>query len=168
MKPRIIKKEALILAGLSFFGNPFEEKDPWSEENEIGKLWHRLMALMKEHSFDLDRLMANRNVCYEVHLSHADTALTGEFEVFVGTALSEIKDLPIELVVKILPPAQYAVFTIEGEHINTDWTQMIYQRWLPQSGYVEAFPFNFQYYDERFKGMDNLTNSIIDVYVPIT
>lgn len=167
MKPKIIQKEGLLLAGFSFFGNPFEEKDPWSEENEIGKLWRRLMTFIQQNASAVDRLAAQKDVFYEVHLSHPDTQVTGEFEVFVGLAVSSPTDVPVEWVVKVLPPSQYAVFTLVGEQINQDWPQMIYQEWLPQEGYAAAYPFNFQYYDHRFKGMDRLVDSVIDVYVPI-
>ncbi len=167
MNPKIIRKEVMMLAGFSFFGNPFEAKDPWSEENEIGKLWHRFMAFMPQNASDLNHIIAQKEGFYEVHLSHPDTTVTGEFEVFVGAAIIQIKDLPVELVVKVLPPTQYAVFTIEGEQINSDWPHMIYQQWMPQAGYAAAYPFNFQYYDHRFKGIDNLADSVIDVYVPI-
>lgn len=167
MHPKIIQKEAILLAGFSFFGNPFESKDPWSEENEIGKLWRRLMAFMQQNTLDLSHVIAQNDVFYEVHLSYPDTTVTGEFEVFVGVVISQLHDLPVELVVKVLPPVQYAVFTLTGEQISSDWPQMIYQQWMPEAGYSAAYPFNFQYYDHRFKGLDNLTDSVIDVYVPI-
>ena len=60
-----------------------------------------------------------------------------------------------------------AVFTFEGQQINSDWPRMIYQEWLPNSGYQEAYRYNFQLYDQRFKGIDRLDESAIDVYVPI-
>jgi predicted transcriptional regulator YdeE len=44
---------------------------------------------------------------------------------------------------------------------------MIYDQWMPQAGYSSAHPFEFQYYDHRFKGVANLAESEIDVYVPI-
>ncbi len=167
MNPKIIKKEAMMLAGFSFFGNPFETKDPWSEENEIGKLWRRFIAFMQQHTSDLNLIVAEKDAFYEVHLHHSDTTVTGEFEVFVGAAIIHIKDVPVELVIKALPATQYAVFTMEGEQINSDWPHMIYQQWMPQAGYLPAYSFNFQYYDHRFKGVDYLADSVIDVYVPI-
>ena len=167
MSPKIIKKEAIILAGVSFFGNPFETKDPWSEENEIGKLWHRFMVFMQQNTSDLSQIMAHKDVFYEVHITHPNTNVTGEFEVFIGTAIIQTKNLPVELVIKVLPPTKYAIFTIEGQEIDSDWHHWIYQDWLPQADYVAAYPFNFQYYDHRFKGLDKLAESAIDVYVPV-
>lgn len=167
MNPKIIRNESIILAGLSFFGNPFETKDPWSEENEIGLLWQRLMAFMGQNGAEYKRLITKEGVFYEVHIYHPDTSKTGEFEVFVGAEINQAGELPVEFVLKILPPTSYAVFCLEGEQINSDWPHMIYQEWMPQAGYISAFPYSFQYYDHRFKGMDNLAESVIDVYVPI-
>jgi predicted transcriptional regulator YdeE len=75
--------------------------------------------------------------------------------------------VPVELLVKVLPPTQYAVFTLHGEEITSDWPRRIYQEWLPGSGYEPTHQYNFQYYDERFKGIDKINESTIDVYVPV-
>ena len=167
MNPKIIKKEAMILAGFSFFGNPFEESDPWSEGNEIGKLWQRFMAFVQQYASDLKGIIAQDDVFYEVHISHPETKVKSEYEVFIGVAVDQIKDVPVELLVKVLPATQYAVFTLEGEQINSDWHFMIYQQWMPDSGYSAAYEYGFQAYDDRFKGMDNLADSVLDVYIPI-
>ena len=167
MNPKIINQESIILAGLSFFGDPFATKNPWNEENEIGLLWQRLMAFMGQTGTDFKRIIAGEGVFYEVHIYHPDTKKTGEFEVYVGAEIKQVGELPVEMVIKILPPTTYAVFCLEGEQITSDWPFMIYQEWMPQAGYSSAFSFNFQYYDHRFKGMDNLAESVIDVYVPI-
>ena len=157
-----------MLAGVSFFGNPFETKDPWSEENEIGKLWHRFIAFMQQNPSEFKQIAVAEDVFYEVHLTHPNTKVAGEFEVFVGVAVEQVEELPLALVAKVLPPTEYAVFTIEGEDINGDWPHKIYKEWMPQAGYSSAFAFNFQYYDHRFKGLDKLADSMIDVYVPVT
>jgi predicted transcriptional regulator YdeE len=167
MNPKIIEKEAIMLAGFGFFGDPFKTKDPWSEDNEIGKLWHRYMAFIHQHIFLKNHNNSKSSAYYEIHINHHETNKTGEFEVFLGTEIKQIEGLPVELIAKVLPPAMYAIFTMEGVQINQDWPQMIYQKWMPKSGYKSAYSFNFQYYDHRFKGMDKLSESAIDVYVPI-
>jgi len=167
MNPRIIKKEAMMLAGFSFFGNPFEESDPWSEGNEIGKLWQRFMAYWQQNGSDLNGIAAQNDVFYEVHISHPETALKSVYEVFIGVQVDQMKSVPLQLLVKVLPATQYAVFTLEGEEINSDWHFMIYQQWMPHSGYSAAYEYGFQSYDDRFKGMDNLVDSVLDVYIPI-
>jgi len=41
MEPRTTQGERIVLAGFSFFGDPFAETGYWTEENEIGRLWNR-------------------------------------------------------------------------------------------------------------------------------
>jgi len=36
MQPALVEKERMILAGLSFFGDPFATQGGWTEENESG------------------------------------------------------------------------------------------------------------------------------------
>ena len=50
MQPTIIDKDQMVLLGFSFFGDPFEFSAGWTEENEIGQLWRRLMAYLEKHA----------------------------------------------------------------------------------------------------------------------
>jgi predicted transcriptional regulator YdeE len=167
MEPKLVEKETMMLAGFSFFGNPFATKDPWSVENEIGKLWQRFMSFTGQNPSTMGHIFDQKGVFCEVHLLHPGSTETGEYEVFVGAEISQLKDLPVEFVLKVLPASLYVVFTISGEQINSDWHQMIYQEWMPQAGYTSAYPFSYQYYDHRFKGVNNLADSVLDVYIPI-
>lgn len=166
MEPTIVDRGQIMLLGFSFFGDPFSLRGEWIEENEIGRLWQRLMVYINKHQQRLPYL-ANVTTGYEVHIEHEETALKGHFEVFVGIEIQQLVDIPVEMLVKILPPTQYAIFTFKGEQISSDWPQLIYQGWLPGSGYRAAYGYNFQFYDQRFKGLDNLAESELDVYVPI-
>jgi AraC family transcriptional regulator len=167
MEPtRMIKRPRLRLAGFSFYGDPFAFSDGWSMDNEIGRLWQRLMTFLAAHDDHIPG-MTDEQAMFEVHIEHPETRSKGLFEVFVGVPVDELDGLPVELVVKVLPPVRYAVFTLRGTIITSDWGKDIYQEWLPQSGYREAYPYNFQYYDERFKGMDRVAESVLDIYVPV-
>ena len=165
MQPKITGEMQIILAGMSFFGDPFESRPGWDEENEIGRLWTRFTAFVPS-------LPAEFFVCpgtaYEVHLATNETAQKGIFEVFVGmeVELKILEACPIDLCLKVLPTVHYAVFTFHGEAIASDWENEI-QAWLDVNGYLSPYAYNFQLYDARFKGMDCLAESAIDVYVPI-
>ena len=74
--------------------------------------------------------------------------------------------MPFDLTIKVLPAATYAVFTLTGKRIVEDWEKEM-EVWLEQDSYQEDYPYNFQYYDTRFKGMDRIEESQIDVYIPI-
>ena len=162
----IVERSRLLLAGFSFFGDPFALSDGWSMDNEIGRLWQRFMAFFEAHDQQVPG-MTDEQAMFEVHIEHPETRSKGLFEVFVGVAVDELGTLPVELVVKVLPPTQYAVFTLRGQAITGDWGKQIYQEWLPQSEYRVTYPFSFQYYDERFKGLHQLDESTLDIYVPV-
>jgi predicted transcriptional regulator YdeE len=166
VEPKIVKKERITLVGLSFFGDPFREKGGWTEENEIGRLWKRFMSYLNSEQLHLPST-GDLELCYEVHILHPDTNLSGEYEIFTGIEASEAEPPPPEFLVKHLPACLYAVFTLRGQEITSDWYQMIYRTWMPRSGYREAYQYSYQLYDKRFKGLDRLEDSIIDLYIPI-
>jgi AraC family transcriptional regulator len=166
MEPRLIDVGPMMLVGLSFFGDPFRFHGGWEEENEIGRLWVRFMAYWDQRSSEI-RHLVDPGVMYEVHVEHAETAQTGEFEVFAGVEVTRLEETPVELAVKALPPTRYAVFTLRGAEISSDYNQMMVD-WMEKSGYQRAHPFGFQRYDERFKGVHDMGGSVLEVYVPVT
>ena len=162
MQPAFIEKERMILAGFGFFGDPFATQGGWTEENEIGRLWQRLLAFLTARCPE----WMGREPMYEVHIQHPETARIGHFEVFAGLEVAQVADVPVELLVKVLPPATYAVFTFAGQQIVSDWPRLI-QEWLASTGRHAVHGYEFQLYDRRFKGMDRIDESVIDVYVPV-
>ncbi|MCP4751956.1 MAG: GyrI-like domain-containing protein [Proteobacteria bacterium] len=165
-EPRIVDEHALLVVGMSFFGDPFNKASGWSEENEIGLLWKRLMRFLSNNP-EAIKHRKDDGVFLEIHIYTDETAEKGICEVFVGTVVDRLEEVPIQCVVKQLPATRYGVFTFKGEAITADWDKDIYQEWLPTSGYEGAHSFNFQYYDERFKSMEDIAGSELDVYVPI-
>lgn len=166
MKATIVNREQMILVGFSFFGDPFTTSGDWTLENEIGRLWNRFINFTTQGENRI-RHVVNPGVAYEVHVWNEETAEKGHFEVFVGVEVAQLEDVPVELLVKVLPATQYAVFTLQGEQIVSDWSRPIHHEWMPASNYENAYPFMFQYYDQRFKGLDQLEGSQLDVYIPI-
>jgi predicted transcriptional regulator YdeE len=166
MEPKIVAKPQMMLLGLSFFGDPFSLSAGWTEENEIGRLWKRFMAYLAGHRGEIKHVVSDA-VAYEVHTYHAETPETGEFEVFVGLEVDRLEDMPIGMSAKILPPATYALFTLEGEQIGSDWPLLIIGEWLPEAGYEADHSHSIQRYDERFKGVQKIDESVLDVYIPL-
>ncbi len=166
MEPKLVETQQMLLVGFNFFGDPFELSGGWTEENEIGRTWKRFIRFQEEHPQRLKHV-TTYEVAYEVHIYHEETPQTGEFEVFVGLEVEELEEVPLELCVKILPPATYAVFTLHGEQIVSDWAMMIFAEWLPQAGYEGEHTHSIQRYDERFKGVDSIAESILEIYIPI-
>ena len=161
MQPVIQRYPRIILAGFSFFGDPFHSHAGWTETNEIGRLWQRLLQYLGQQGSE--QQYPSRS--YEIHLQNHQTHQTGEFEVFVGFDIPNLDQVPVELCLKFLPEGEYAVFTLQGEAIQMD--EPIIDRWLKDNGYTMASPLFVQRYDERFKGLDHLAESELDVLVPI-
>lgn len=166
MEPRIVHGEQLILLGLSFYGDPFQSNAGWTEENEIGRLWKRFTVFLKNHKELLPQI-ANPNASYEVHIDSDERVVTGSYEIFTGVAITQIENPPVDALIKVLPATDYAIFTLQGEQINSDWHKLIFVDWLPYSGYEIAHDYSFQLYDRNFKGLDNLAESTLDVYMPV-
>ena len=160
MEVKIVEKDQMLLVGLSFFGDPFKSSAGWTEENEIGRLWVRFMAFLEDQGARIQYIVSHE-VSYEVHIEHAET------QEKVGLEVTQLQDVPIEFLVKVLPPTAYAVFTLEGEEITSDWYQMIHRDWLPESGYRIAHDYAVERYDSRFKGLDRIAESILEVYIPV-
>ena len=166
MEPKIIEKGQMLLLGFSFYGDPFSTSAGWTEENEIGRLWQRFMTYLEKNAHRIKHV-TNSQVCYEVHLETEETAQKGHYEVFVGLEIDRLEDVPVQVLLKTLPPTTYAVFTLEGQQITSDWPNTIYRHWLPGSGYQAGHSYMVQVYDQRFKGLDKLDESVMDVLVPI-
>jgi predicted transcriptional regulator YdeE len=168
MQPEIKEATQIILMGMSFYGDPFDTHSGWDEENQIGRLWKRFMQYLQEHA-ELFHARGFPTCMYEVQIINAETLKNGQFEVFAGVEISaqEVASVPVDLSLKVLPHTQYAVFTFRGQEITSDWEKVL-EGWLATSGYRNPYPYNFQYYDERFKGLDRLAESTLDVYLPIS
>jgi len=165
MKPFITKKPEMHIAGMSFFGDPFSTHGGWDGKNEIGRVWARFMKYLGENEKKFQSI-SYPNALFEVHTYNDETITKGIFEVFVGARLNTLEDIPLELLIKSIPASEYALFTFGGEEISSDWYLSIDQ-WIAEAGYQRAHPFSFQYYDERFKGMDKIAESTLDVYMPV-
>ncbi len=166
MKPKIIEHEQIILAGISYYGDPFGSGDAWTQENEIGRLWVRFSEYLKNHKEKIPEVKTFSRM-FEVHITHDETMEKGFFEIFTGVELNKITALPPQLLLKILPRATYAVFTINGSMMNTDWEMKMHRELLPEAGLKANMGYEFQLYDERFKGVDKMDESELDVYIPV-
>jgi AraC family transcriptional regulator len=166
MEPKIVDRGEILLIGMSFYGDPFQMSGAWTEENEIGRLWSRYVAYMGTKGEHIKHVKLPAT-SVEAHVYSDDALETGNWEIFAGIEVEALEEVPLELVVKILPACTYAIFTLQGEEIGGDWNTLIYSQWMPDSGYEMAHNYAFQYYDERFKGVDDLENSVLDVYVPV-
>lgn len=162
--PRIVHRPALTLAGMSFYGDPFTSHAGWTEDNEIGRLWIRLGRYLESVGASMP------GVTYEVHLRSAETALTGDFEVFAGYPLPgpgalAPAEVAVELMSRTLPPGDYVEIELRGADIVEE--NPVLAEWFRESGYREGGPFIVLRYDERFLGTDRLDESVVTFLMPV-
>jgi len=164
MKTELTHLNPLLLGGVSFYGDPFSRKAGWDSENEIGKTWSRFIGHITENP---ERSYScNEPYLYEIHIYGSETAAKGYFEVFVGEEVNTAK-LPFSLSSKFLPEADYLKVTLYGQEITSDWCQTIETEIIPECGVKLNASYIIQAYDERFKGMDHLDDSVLDAYIPV-
>ncbi|MCK4693786.1 MAG: GyrI-like domain-containing protein [Anaerolineales bacterium] len=170
MDPEILERGKMNLVGMTYYG-PIGGAG-WSEENQIGKLWQRFNKFCETKWGSIEDRAINPKLGYEVSIWNEDEFKeTGGFCIFVGVEVDHLEEVPLELFGKVLPAGTYAYFTPKGKEITT-WEDDFYKGWLIKSGYqlsaVGNYSFQVQCYEDgRFKGVDNLEESEIDVYIPI-
>ena len=84
-----------------------------------------------------------------------------------GLEVSTIKGIPIGMVAKTIPAANYAVFTFKGAMSDIhDFFGYIYGEWLPKSGYTmnDKLSLDFERYPEPLMDPDH---AHVEIWVPI-
>jgi predicted transcriptional regulator YdeE len=161
----IIKKKRIILVGMDFYGNPYKEAGGWSMQNAIGQLWKRFSAFYEKKKDTIKHLASESG--YELWVDFDGKEDPKDDYIFVGAAVKKLQDPPLELVARILPETKYAVFTLKGDEIKSDWPSKAATQWLTETGLQRSYPYIIEYYDsKRFKGVDN-KNAELDIYVPV-
>ena len=164
MKIDVVHLDALLLGGMSFYGDPISTKGEWEEENEIGKTWKRFVEFITMNP--VRPYSVQGSYIYEVHIYNRETPAKGHFEVFVGEEVNT-KELPIALSSKFIASSDYLKVTLTGKEIVSDWWQKLDTEIIPGRNLRKNNDYIIQAYDERFKGMDKLENSEMDAFIPV-
>ena len=172
MKPEIIEKGIIRLAGMASYGK-VGGKD-WEEENNIGALWKRFLVYWEKYGSTLPFKTLSPHTMYEVSVwEDGDESEDMAFSTFVGVEVDSFEKVPFELECKTLPKNSYAFFTVKGQRIK-EWYGDFYGGWLPDSGY--KLPVSggqcygvVAYGENRFFGLEGeaLERSELDVLVPL-
>jgi len=163
---KIVERDQMLLAGFGFYGDPFSSKAGWIEENEIGILWSRFMGLLFKPDSPIAHLKENKE-WFEVWIETEESNEKGFFEIFVGTGIASLDEVPYTMQIKVLPKTSYVVVTAKGNKIKSEKPYIEFQKWLKSSKYDHVDKFNIQVYDHRFKGIDKIEESELDFYFPI-
>ncbi len=151
---KFIQKESIHLIGMSIFGN-------FHEQPIIPKLWQEFTP----HISKIPNKV-NDNQCFGVETYTDSFMKHNQWHYMVAVEVSTLETIPILCTAKTLPPNLYAVFTHTGAIRSITKTfDYIYSKWLPNSNYEIAAPYDFEFYDERFKKEEE--DSELDIYLPV-
>ena len=164
MKTEFVHLDALLLGGVSFYGDPISAKGSWDAENEIGKTCQRFADFITENPNRPYSLY--KPLFYEVHIYGHETMTKGYFEVFAGEEVSTA-ELPVALSAKYIPASDYLKIYLAGKEIVSDWWQELDAMMSADKGITRNNSYMIQAYDERFKGVDRIEESALDAYIPI-
>ncbi|UCG30984.1 MAG: AraC family transcriptional regulator [candidate division WOR-3 bacterium] len=154
MEPKIIELPQFFVIGVVVYGN--------SDSGLFPKAWDIYMKLQKKLT------LKNPGVGYGVEFYTEEFLKEKKFYYMACGEVHDLKDIPANMVGKVIPANSYAVFTSKGGVNELSKTfQYVYHEWLPKAKYEIADPYDFELYDERFKGMDNPATEI-DIHIPIT
>lgn len=165
MEPEIIESKGMTIVGMTFYGDPFKDVKDWSSENEIGKLWGRFSKVWDAKKDEVAGVV-DPDAGYEVHYEPEEYGETKNFYVSVGVEVSQVAAVPLEFSFKVLPAATYAVFTLRGKEITSNWPDRIFKEWMPGSGYEEAHKYLIECYGPKFKGPDDPESELV-IRVPV-
>jgi len=159
MQPKIITIDEFKVVGLRGYSS--------ISNNRIPALWTIFMPRTGEIK-NISQPMKCYGICENIpDYKMAEFTNDTEFAELVSVGVSDFDDIPEGMVTKVIPKAEYAVFTHKGSLSTLRNTyDYIYGTWIPNSEYEFASTDDFELYDERFKGVDN-PESELDIYIPI-
>jgi AraC family transcriptional regulator len=154
MEAKILNKPTFKVIGKRYFGE--------NKNQEIRKLWDVFLPRMEQIKSRINKTVSY-GICYPVDGESNEAP----FEYIAAVEVSDLNDIPAEMVGKTIPGQKYAVFNHQGAVDKIlDTYQTVYAVWQPKSGYKLKKAPDFEYYDERFKP-ENPEASELDIYIPI-
>lgn len=103
---------------------------------------------------------------YQLGFWSDDHEMDGFF-VMCAVEVPNLNHIPLSLTGKVLPAAKYLKFVHKGYSRDVSLTyKYIFETWLPKSEYRLPFPFEFEFYGDRYLGPEHI-DSESDIYIPI-
>lgn len=132
------------------------------EPNEYIISWDKLIHYRKKHirQQDAGRLIS-------ISLDNPQVTSPKQHRFFIGILTTE-NHIPKGLFsIHEIPSGLYAVFTHKGNyHSLPDLYKIIFERWLPQSGYIQLNSMSFEIYLNS-PGDTEISELLTEVYIPI-
>jgi predicted transcriptional regulator YdeE/DNA-binding transcriptional MerR regulator len=148
METRIIHLDKFLVVGMKYSGK--------NENGEIGKMWGEFIPRIHDIQHTTES-----EVSYGVCLD----AVGGGMDYIAGVPVTELSDIPTDMVGMEIPAQDYVVFPSEGLDQIGPTYQRILKEWLPKSDYEAAGTPDFEYYPSEFDPDD--PDSILYIYFPI-
>jgi len=170
MDHEVVEKDEIKLVGLNYHGSITE--DDVGFEERVEDMWRRLSEFCMTRWDEIEEKVVNPELSYEVQVwNEEEITQSGRMDVFVGVETEELKEVPLELVAKVIPSGKYISFKLKGEEIQ-GWEDYLLREWFPESDYwlrpVDDRLFHIQcFHEEKFKGIDNIEESELEVLVPV-
>ncbi len=159
MEPEIIEKGEFEIVGLKCKTSLSDNRVPalWQE---FIKRWGEIKNLAKPGEA--------YGVCLnEMQYDYREFTDETEFTEIVGAEVTDSENIPEGMLTYTVPKSKYAVFTHKGKLDSLKNTyDYIYGVWIPASKYEVGTNCDFEFYDSRFKGIDN-PDSEMFIYIPI-
>lgn len=155
MKPTIVEIGHMVFVGMHCRTT--------LKTNMIPQLWDNYMPRMSEV-----QNIVNPETGYGICFYENITDFTNEtpFSYMACQEVSDTSNIPKEMSTREIAPAKYALFTHKGPVNTLQETYLnIYNKWLPEGGFIPAKADMFELYDERFKFGE--ATSEMDIYIPI-
>lgn len=153
MEPKIVELPEFCVVGVAVYGDGKSGLFPLA--------WDMYMRMVKKIA------LKNPNVGYGIEYYTEEFEKEHKWFYMACGEVADLSNVPASMVGKVIPAHKYAVFTSRGTLDALHKTfQYAYREWLPKSKYEIAEWYDFEYYDERFKGMGK-PDSEIDIYIPV-
>ncbi len=157
IEPRFEEREEFVIAGY--------RKHTREGFDVIGESWFEL----KSNLGAMERKNQHTMYGFEDY-SEEFSSDPLAFYYIAGVEVDKNTFLPEGVYRRVVPKAEYAVFTVNGNNTNREiWAafRYIYFVWLPNSEYCidEDALFDFEYYDERWDCQ--LGAAQMDIYIPV-
>jgi AraC family transcriptional regulator len=153
--PDKIELPRILLAGISFFlPDDCKVMDLSKEWGQLNREVHTIKNRLQPERF------------YQVQFWSGNQDLGGMY-FFIGVELSDLDEVQLHFVNKIIPKGRYLRFIHKGYANKVGYTyKYIYNQYLPATDYQLKKPFNFEFYGKKCLGPDN-PQSESEIFIPI-
>jgi AraC family transcriptional regulator len=153
MEPKIVELPQFCVIGVSVYGD--------GESGVFTEAWDIFLRIRKGMQWK------NEKVGYGVEFYTEEFQKEKKWFYLAGQEVESLDNIPVSMTGKVIPAHTYAVFTSKGPlKALQEMFHYAFHEWLPKSDYEVADWFDFEYYDKRFKGMEN-PDTEIDIYIPV-